>query len=498
MNRKHRLILIGAASACFLLALLGLSALYALQTNWFKNKVRERIITAVENASGGRVELDTFSYNWRTLTAEFRGFVVHGTESAGAPPLFQAKSVRIGLKITSVLKRDIDIASLIVERPEIYLLVQPDGTTNIPPPKIRQSASSTAAQLLNLKVRHFEFNHGSMDAEMRRVPLNVRGEDVSMLVSYEPAASGYEAHVSSKDIRFNSAAFRPFAASLDAIAQFQRNRFVIRQLALTSNGSKLQVSGTIQPFARPSVDLRVDGKLDASAIARIADVADVRAGTLVVIGTAHYDESSLWMFQGKIDGRNLSYRSSSLALQNASFESEVLANRAEVKFAHLAVASPDGKFSGQAVLKNFRELQLDGRVSALDIRTAASLLSNRPLPWTGIASGPIHVAANLNRPTSDLTVQSNLEITPARGCIPLSGNADVSYANRGDVLQFGNSHLELPRTQLSFSGLLGSRFQIALDSTNLDDLKPVVPFSNAQKGVLPVCSRTDVLISMAR
>jgi len=40
MSRKYRVVLITAASVCGLVLLLALGAFYALQANWFKDKVR--------------------------------------------------------------------------------------------------------------------------------------------------------------------------------------------------------------------------------------------------------------------------------------------------------------------------------------------------------------------------------------------------------------------------------------------------------------------------
>ena len=69
----------------------------------------------VQRATGGRVEIGSFSYNWHDLTAEVAPFVLHGTEPASAPPLFRADKIQIGFKIISALEKKVDIASLIVE-----------------------------------------------------------------------------------------------------------------------------------------------------------------------------------------------------------------------------------------------------------------------------------------------------------------------------------------------------------------------------------------------
>ncbi len=153
------------------------SAFYAVQTTWFQEKVREKIISAIESTSGGRVELGSFEYDWRTLTAQLKNLAVRGTEPRSGPPLFRADSVRVRLKIISLLKREVDIASLAVEHPEIYLLIHADGKTNIPAPRLRASGN-VAQELLSLKVRHFELNHGTIQTEVATDSAQARTERI--------------------------------------------------------------------------------------------------------------------------------------------------------------------------------------------------------------------------------------------------------------------------------------------------------------------------------
>src|SRR5689334_9300309 len=116
MTRKNRVILVTALSVCGLVLLLTLSASYVLRTNWVKDKVREKIVSAIEDVSGARVELGSFDYDWRTLSAEFKNLAVRGTEPETGPPLFRADSIGVRLRIVSLLKRQVDITSLNVQR----------------------------------------------------------------------------------------------------------------------------------------------------------------------------------------------------------------------------------------------------------------------------------------------------------------------------------------------------------------------------------------------
>src|SRR5579884_3447284 len=88
-------------TACAVL-LLAAAAVLVLRTNWFQQRLRESIVASLERATGGRVEIGSFSYNWSGLSAELKNVVIHGTEPLSEPPLFQAQSIRIGLEVRSL------------------------------------------------------------------------------------------------------------------------------------------------------------------------------------------------------------------------------------------------------------------------------------------------------------------------------------------------------------------------------------------------------------
>ena len=129
--------------------------------NGFLARSGTAIISTVEDATGGRVEIGSFRLDWKTLRAEVQTFVLHGTEPPDKPPLFRATSVAVGLKIVSLLKRDVDIQYLDVVEPRVYLVVNPDGSTNMPQPKIKSQHDANAVEtLIKLAIGRFSLQNG--------------------------------------------------------------------------------------------------------------------------------------------------------------------------------------------------------------------------------------------------------------------------------------------------------------------------------------------------
>ena len=89
--------------------MLGITVLLVVRTEWFRDYVRNKIITYAEQSTGGTVELQKFGFDWTRLHANLTGFVLHGTEPAGAAPLFSAQSIDVNLKLFTSMKHMLDI-----------------------------------------------------------------------------------------------------------------------------------------------------------------------------------------------------------------------------------------------------------------------------------------------------------------------------------------------------------------------------------------------------
>ncbi len=133
-------------------------ALAILQSGWFKNKVREKLIAVVEGATGGRVEIGSFSYDWRHLTASVAPFVLHGKEPAGQPPLFRAERIQVVLRVISLMERRVDLESLTMEKPQWAITVDSDGRSNLPKPR---NVETVVRELLDIKIRRLDLKNGT-------------------------------------------------------------------------------------------------------------------------------------------------------------------------------------------------------------------------------------------------------------------------------------------------------------------------------------------------
>src|SRR5581483_8198223 len=135
----------------------------------------------------GRAEIGVFRFDWSTMTAEVAPFVLHGTEAPGTPPLFRADSIRVGLKIVSMLKHSVDLQSLTIVGPDLRIQTHADGSTNFPHPRVQRHGPPFVQQVIRLAIRHMNLQHGFFEYNSVRIPLDLQGERLHATLNYDAA-----------------------------------------------------------------------------------------------------------------------------------------------------------------------------------------------------------------------------------------------------------------------------------------------------------------------
>jgi hypothetical protein len=65
------------------------AGVFVVRSQWFFDYVKTRIVDEARRATGARVEMEKFSFDWTAMQARVDGFTLHGKESAEEAPLAQ-------------------------------------------------------------------------------------------------------------------------------------------------------------------------------------------------------------------------------------------------------------------------------------------------------------------------------------------------------------------------------------------------------------------------
>ena len=268
MSRRKKAWLFGLAGLAALLVIALFSAVVVLRTVWFKNQVRDRLVSVAATATGGRVDIGEFDYNWSNLTVEVAPFVIHGKESPQAAPFFRAERIRIGMRIISLFERQVDLVSVTVEKPQVSVTVNPDGSTNVPEPKDqRRWEQNFAEQILDLKIQRFELHDGFVEYNSQRIPLDVQGERLLASVTYQANGPRYVGQVSSPRIQVKSPRVKgPISIGVEAQVALERNQIQVMRASLEGEGAKLTIDGLVRNLSSPGADFNLTATAPVKAL----------------------------------------------------------------------------------------------------------------------------------------------------------------------------------------------------------------------------------------
>lgn len=280
--RPLRILWLVLSALGVLVLLLIVAGVIVMQTEWFREIVRDRLVDAIENATGGEVEIGEFHFDWRGLRVEIREFVLRGTEPRDQPPLFRARLVRIDLLLLTGARRPLEVDSVLIDEPQGNIIVFQDGSTNIPPRAVREPLPEQTAleTVVDLAVGRFELTNGSMRFAERRVPLEARGRNLRAQLFYDRGMPGYKGRVSIAPIEVRSGEQAPVDVDLAVPLVIDRERIRFDDAVIRTAGSQLTASGAISEIRNTRIEARVRGHVSLAEARRAAGVNIRTAGNV--------------------------------------------------------------------------------------------------------------------------------------------------------------------------------------------------------------------------
>jgi translocation and assembly module TamB len=337
---RGRLAGIAVGSAAASAVLLALAGALVLRSDWFRGQVRRKLVDTVATATGGRVEVGTVAFDWRRLRASAESLTIHGTEPPDRPPLFHAASATLELKIVSVFKRKVDLAALDVSEPHVYLMVYPDGRTNLPAPKVPANGSRPPVEtVLDMAIGRFSLQNGIFEVERRgKTPFDVRGRSLELNLGYERAGRRYRGSLAVQPLDVNVAGYAPTAVGIAANLTIDKDRILIDSAALRTGASQLRISGAVENLAAPRVSLDYDVRASQADVARVLETKLLESGTAQVTGHAVWAGAGNFSATGVLHAVNLEYRDAYVWLRNFRGEGLVSAGPAGIDVTDLRLS----------------------------------------------------------------------------------------------------------------------------------------------------------------
>jgi translocation and assembly module TamB len=266
-------------------------------TDDFQHRVGKEIVSVLENATGGRVELSGVKFSLWHLAIEVDGLVIHGLEGPGEAPYLSADKALVRVKIMSFfahttgtgLASHVGLNLLRIEQPQIHLIIDKNGKTNQPVPK-HPSTSAEPLQdtLLDLRANEIDLVNGVALLNDQAIPFDLAARNLDAEVHYLSATDRYGITVGLNDLRTKIAKQPEAQSKLHLEAELGRDMAQLTKLEFDSGASSvLRATASLSHFAQPEWQASVDGTLDLKQVSVLGGIDGLTAGTLDLVLKGH-------------------------------------------------------------------------------------------------------------------------------------------------------------------------------------------------------------------
>jgi translocation and assembly module TamB len=252
---------IAVGLAIFVVVLL--AALFiVVQTDWFRNYVREKIISATQESVGGRVEIQSFDLDVRHLSAVINNFVIHGSEPAGAAPFVHVARLQVDIRLLTSLHRLYDITYLGIQNPAVNIMQLADGRTNIPVPPQKSSSNTSALQtVVDLAVGRFELSGGLATFNSRPQQLDVKANNLQAKLFYNTLNQGYQGRIGMEPLYVLNGRNTPVNFRVELPVSLEKDRIDIRNGSLSTPVSSLAFDASMENMNNPKYTAHLNGRI---------------------------------------------------------------------------------------------------------------------------------------------------------------------------------------------------------------------------------------------
>ena len=503
-QRWKRILAWLAGAVGILVILLTIAAVVLLRSERLHSYLLQTAQQKASQALGSEVRFRDFSFRWHGTgpSVDLYGIVVHGAAPYINPPLLQADSLRVQVTITSFLHRNWYVNELLIEHPEVRVLADRQGRTNLPrPPSSANSKSNTS--VFDLGVRHLLLDKGEIYYNDKKSELNADLHDLSVQSDFDQAQTRYSGTLSYRSGHVQWQKTNPMMHSLDARFAATPKEFTLESAVLSTESSRLSVSANARDYSQPIIHANYEALVDSGEFRRALKNPSMPAGVIQISGVLDYKTEPNRPFlataatTGEIHSARLSvpYKQSMANIVGMGAHYALANGSASVTGIHAGLLG--GRATGSVMMRDLSgatksnlAVQLNGisipelqkllaPESARRAAVRGSLNANADARWSKAMADMIARA--------DVTVRGGLE--PAHGGpeTPVNGLIHAKYAASSNTVSFAQSYLRTPQTSVSLDGTVSkqSALQVRVVTQELNELETLAASFQA-KGSKPM------------
>jgi translocation and assembly module TamB len=478
VTRRRRIALLAGGAVLLVLAGVLITGVVMVRSGWLREKIRSRVVAEAEKATGGKVEIGALDVDWETLTATVDNLVIRGLEPVGEAPLLAVKRAVIRFKILSFFERQFNVQQVRVESPKAHLIIEPDGSTNMPQPKLARKGKTGPETILDLKVGKFDVTDGAFAVERMAGGKDTRpwsgsGENFAARVTYDATKPRYDGRISVAPVDFAWNSNVRVRAEVTAAAAMEKNQVTVSAATLKTGQSQVDLSNVlVNGFTAPVTTAHYKARVSLADADKVFKLVNFQhSGFVSAEGEMRFVSTADYLATGAVSGEGIGYGK----VRNMRVSASVVAAPDDMKLKGIVVRALGGELRAAGEVRKLDDFHLAGTLENFDARVLAGLVDLANLPYDGVLSGPFDATGKLAEPSlHQLVAGATLQIAPGGNGIPVHGEVTAKFSGATNTVELGRSWAELPASRVDVAGVLGQRLDVKFQSHDLRDLAPVV------------------------
>jgi translocation and assembly module TamB len=477
---------VGLRRILMAVAVAGLALFFYTQTDSFQWQVRKRVLNILAQATGARITVKEFHASIWTREMILYGVTVRSRVAADTP-FFQADSVLVRLRLSTLFIAEKELNRLHVEKPRIAIVIDAQGRSNVPQPSdVRDPRRSPLDPLFNLAIRRLEVVDGVWIWNDLSTKLDFNAENVTASMAYEPARDRYAGTVSVRSAAFTDSAKQARgsapAVRLPPVSWTSRMRFFLDRRSLQvvdaafeSGRTSVKAQGALRDFRTLALEANFQGAVDLGDAGVLFHRTALRAGSLTAKGSLRYDRAKGGFH---VSGDATLERATLLSFHDLGAKATFEASSESIVLKPFKCDILGGSAEGQFRITHLQTeplYALEGRVTGLSYARLAEAIETiyptvpltRPHIMTAITGdtevtfgGGVPVEVALRGTFSDPGA------TPP-GYVPVHGHTDMHLVTGKDYLVLRDTELLTPASHVTAEG--AGRFHITLSTTDVKE-----------------------------
>ena len=425
--------------------------------------LRHLLINRLQKLTGARVEVRTVSVGWFSLNATVNGLVIHGKEPLDTEPLFSAEQARLGLRIDSFWGRRVSLDDLLLVSPRVHVLVQRDGSNNLPTLERKPSKAPLQPTLLDLHVRQVDIRDGWFLYNNLRRLVAMEGGDLRLTItgSANPARPLYIGTLDWDSIELARRRDVPIPANVSGKFSLSPDGFTVEQAIVDVGRSHFDLQAQTKNLESPDWTYRYRGWLDLLDIREAFRTPEVPLGRIDLRGEGTLNS-------GKISGKG-NFAGDNIALGFEDFHAANLSSRSSYILDSDGVVLPDfaayamgGSVKGRVTMKfDGLKFRAETKVQGVRLGEVTPAIDHAGFPidslhWDSVITADTVETWHDNFREFDISARMHWDVPDQvlPGHMPVTSEAALRYRYGVDTLQIDLFDFETPTSRGNFNGVL--------------------------------------------